>query len=319
MNPPAENGRGGWRGWFRLRPARASWTEAALMRLFFAGVLALSFSMMAEKARGFSGLPAPNGLGRWLDVAVLADPTVNSLAAALFLALLPLYVAGLALPLVGGLILLLHVALGSLLNSQGAIGHTYQPVSLVLGVQWLASLWAGIRRPSEWLFVRRAGGAAAVDASRQMLAACYAVSGLSKLVASGGLWMWNAPLLALQIEKTRAMNFYNTLEPVPGRSAEVAQLLLDHPWVARVLIGAALPLELLAVLACLNRGLGLVLGLVLILFHSTVSRIMGLDFSLNQYLLLIFFVNVPFWAWWALQSLRSSRGSAPPAGGLRQA
>jgi hypothetical protein len=135
----------------------------------------------------------------------------------------------------------------------------------------------------------------AMDWSRQMLAATYVVSAISKLAGSGGRWIWQTPNFALQIRKANDMQYYSTLEASPGHVDWLARLLLDHPWLARFVIGAALPLELFAFLGCFNRRLGAIVGLVLIGFHSTVSELMQLGFALNKYLLFIFFVNLPFW------------------------
>jgi len=270
------------------------------MRTALAGVATMAAKMAADKALGYSTQPEPTGLARLFDLTFLSDPSINHWSVVFFCLALPFYIAGIGLPVVIGWMLWVQVGMASFCNSQGFIGHTTQVVSLVLLAQWLASLWTLLPGRDGWRGLVTSSTRAmnlSMDWSRQTLAACYVVSAICKVVASGGLWIWKAPLFALQITKANQMQFYSTLEPSPGNMAWLSQLLLDHPALARIIIGSALPLELFAFLMCFNRGVGAIYALLLVIFHSTVSEVMSLGFVFNKFLLLILCVNVPYWLW----------------------
>jgi hypothetical protein len=281
------------------------------MRAAFAGVAAWSVALGANRALDYQDQPKPAGIAHWIDLTFLAEPGINRLLVALFCLALPFYAAGVGLPIIIGIMLAVEAGFWTFNNSQGFTGHTTQAVSLVLLAQWLASLWA-FAAPRGWrdaFFCRTGAMNRAMDWSRQMLAACYVVSAVGKLIASRGLWVWETPLIGLQLRKTNEMQYYSTLEPVATEAEWLSRLVLDNPWLTRVVMGAALPLELFAFFACFNRRLGLVVGLLLIAFHSTVSAMMNLGFGFNKNMIFIFYVNAPFWLFWAWRKLSKSPAS----------
>ena len=114
--------------------------------------------------------------------------------------------------------------------------------------------------------------------------------------------MANVPNIALQFEKNRQMAFYNYLEtPEREPGLEMAEFVMANPGTASFLFGIGLFLELFAVIAIAGRAWALLFGVGLIALHSMVSELMKLGFAFNKQLLFIFFVNLPFWAWWAWQ------------------
>jgi len=184
---------------------------------------------------------------------------------------------------------------GTLGNSHRAIGHTTQLVTLVLLASWLAAVWAMIcklrRKPLPFDFTPPQ---LAADWTRQVFMSTYVVSAITKLIQSHGLWFKDAPYFSLQIVKAMGMAKYGDYGE--GRDVEwFAQLMLDHPWLAKLFIGGALPLELFAFVALLNRRLALAFGIAMYLFHSSVTELMHLGFVYHKMLLLVLMVNPVWW------------------------
>ena len=122
----------------------------------------------------------------------------------------------------------IHTLLGTVVNSQGAIHHTSQIVGFaLLGhiIGYSALLLRRRRdlafgcnqfellRPRERLFSE--SPTIVIYITQQLIAVAYVVSAISKLARSEGGWITSLPNIALQLQKTRMMAHYNTLEPVP--------------------------------------------------------------------------------------------------------
>ena len=280
---------------FRMEPFRLMRWEMAFMRVFFACVVWRSIPRMIP----FETQPYPNGPAIWFDLTFLANQaTMDGLYWGLIAAMV-CYICGyLMLPALGYM-LFLSVATSALLNSQGAIGHTFQIVSLALLAQVLAWSWSAWKRLTGHRFPSPADSERlSVNWTRQTIVATYVVSAITKLINSNGTWLWDTPNFALQIVKSNGMNYYNSLEPAArGAMEDFSQILLSHPWLAIPFIGSGLILELFAFIGLLNRRTAFWTGALLILFHSTVSVIMSLDFLFNKYLLAIYLCNIPYWIW----------------------
>ncbi len=241
----------------------------------------------------------PHGLAAWgVDFTWLGDAELAKWLVPLWGVCLLLYLFG----VVPVLTLLPPLSAswghGTLGNSHRAIGHTTQLVTLVLLASWLAALWATIckvrRKPLPFDFTPPQ---LAADWTRQVFISTYVVSAITKLIQSHGLWFKDAPYFSLQIVKAMGMAKYGDYGE--GRDVEwFAQLMVDHPWLAKLFIGGALPLELFAFLALLNRRLALAFGIAMYLFHSTVTELMHLGFVYHKMLLLVLMVNP---VWWLVQ------------------
>jgi hypothetical protein len=144
----------------------------------------------------------------------------------------------------------------------------------------------------------------------QMIAASYVVSGITKLWKTGGEWLEDSPLIALQVVRTQHCEFYSYLAPAGDleRWFGFADFLVRHDWLTRGMFGAALALELFTFVALFGRIPAALIGLALIGFHLSVLALMNINFYLNVLVLAIFFVNVPYW----VVRLRSRR--AVPGG-----
>ena len=273
------------------------------MRLLFAAVVATQIP--AEP--GYLNLPAPNGLARLVDLTFLLDPGVYRVCRAAAYVALVVYVLGRAWSATLPYLTFFCISTGSIFNSQGAISHHLQIVPLVLLAQTAAHFVNLLR-------ARRGGSspdrAAAEDRliswSLQAIAATYLVSGITKLIQSSGAWIIQSPLVALQVVKTNEQDFYDTLDPArAGAGLALAEWMIRHPLLVGAAMTAGLLLELGAPVLLLGRRWAAGYGLALIVFHETIHRVMQLHFVYNQYLLWIYAVNVPFWAFAAIRLIRA--------------
>lgn len=290
-----------WRWLFATEPmAHAGW-ETFIMRIIVAAAALITLWNPSP----FTSQPQPHGLAAWgVDFTWLGNEALTPALRVVLVACLAAYVCGIlpVLSLVPPLIA--SLGLGVLGNSQGAIGHATQIVTTVLLVQWLAYVWAVIQPRTRWPmphgFDRHQ---LAADWARQGVAATYVVSAISKLIESKGDWISDTPNFGLQIVKSNNMGFYDWLAPrTEGFGASLGQWFVDHPWMAMIIFGAALPLELFAFLGLQNRRSALLFGVSLFIFHSTVTEMMQLGFLYHKMLLMAFFINP---AWWVVEGLRS--------------
>jgi len=268
------------------------------------------------KTASFAGQPEPHGLAVPLEkvfgvqLTFLSDPAVSRRLYTGFLVALGFYVAGLALPFALGFLFTVLCLHGTFHNSQGSVHHHLQLITLVVGAQWAASLRALGRGGWRALFVSgKECGPWLVNWSQQVIVAAYVVSALSKIWLSKGLWIWRTPRIGVQLAKAGDQAYYDSLVPGTAAYTWLPAWCVEHPWATRLIFGAALPLEFCAFLALRNRALGTLYALALVAFHISVTSLMSLDFKFNVQMLIVFFVNLPFWTWWLAQG-RGGRGRA---------
>lgn len=302
------------RDWLRLEPIRHAAWEMVVMRLSFAMLVwdvhtgwinywrhpwqALLQMTIPSRWNDvpYASQPHPNGLGMWMDFSFLAD---NAFEPWLLLAAgvsLLLYVFGvpaafsLAVPLLAG------VGAATLINSQGAIGHIAQGLHLCLLVVWLAGVWSLVcKKRGRPLPCDFNAGQLEMDWARQGLAASYVVSAITKLIESQGRWFIEARYFPLGLVKNNDMQFYDTLDASARQMDWLPQLLMEHPLLCQFFFGIALPLELFVFLGLRNRRMAALFGIGLIVFHECVTQLTHLSFIFNKLLLLILFVNLPWW------------------------
>ncbi len=269
--------------------------------------------------------PAFDGLVRFIPLWVqdaliwIGHPPITSSWSVIALAMVIFYALG-WLPLLStGVLLAMHVFIGTLVNSQGAIHHTTQIIGYLLLGQFLCHLWHAFKpdpriwdprhswqqvkhhawNPLAWLGQTAAPGTRANDwvwFSLQMTAAAYVVSGVSKLLRSGFDWVRDIPNIPLQFEKNHLMWYYNTLEePTRATSDFAVQVTIDYPQLAQTFFSIGLILELTAFLILWRRSLALLWGLGLFMLHTFVTELMNLQFFFNKTALILLAVNLPFW------------------------
>jgi hypothetical protein len=296
------------RFWFAIEPMRHAWWETLSMRCLIAWATWLTLRQPSP----FDQQPQPHGLAVWgVDFTWLGKEEMSPYLVPLWVVCLLLYVAN-VFPVITLLpVLVASIGLGVLGNSQGAIGHTTQVLTVVLLAQWLAYAWSALQPRTRLSmphgFTRQQ---LAADWGRQSLAATYVVSALTKLVESKGDWFSDTPYFGLQVVKSEGMGFYDHLAPrLADSSAWLGQWMVDHPMITAVILAAALPLELLVFLGLRNRRIALFFGVLLYVFHSTVTEVMQLGFLYHKLLLLALFMNP---VWWVVRIVAKKWAVEPP-------
>jgi len=278
-----------------FNPIRHQPYEVFLMRLSL-GILFLWYGL--PKIQSIVGQPAPVGLGKFVDFTFLCNPrTALALKVGVVLALI-LYTFGRFLPLVLPYMLFVALAFGTLYNSQGAIGHSYQPLSLVLLVQCALALWAVAARhahPGALPEDKATYFNREIHCTKQAIVAVYVTSAITKLIESKGAWLFDLPSIAVDLQKTQEQYFYDHLTPLPHSLTDV---VIQHPNLAYLIFAPGLFLETFAFLALFGRKWALVMGLALVTMHYLIAAVMGLSFKVLAGLVVIYLINIPYWFVW---------------------
>jgi hypothetical protein len=275
--------------------ARRSIPEFAFYeRLFMRALFAWLVWRATPDALVVNGIPSPNGITRIVDLHFLLDPQFfawarTALAAALILYLLRL-VVWLALPVAS----FVNLAANGITNSQGAIQHAAQILSLVLLAQTVAhffGIWRRRQGEEHRLLEDRA-----IWWSQQTIVAVYLVAGITKLIVTQGLWIFQARWIGVSVAKSAYQSYYDTLNQTDlQQQLAVANFAAGHGWIVALIAATGLSLELGSPLMLLNRTTAALLGCLLVGFHLSLDYTMRLTFIYNQWLLIIFMINVPYW------------------------
>lgn len=192
----------------------------------------------------------------------------------------------------------LHLAVTTAANSQGAIHHGQQLLSQTLLLLSAVALWSLRHRRDAQRERVELPPQRVIDLVTMVVASAYLGAGLRKLLATGGRWMLDAPLLVADIVKTTRDHQVDVGTPVFGALPPATALLVEHPALAGVAFSFGLLLELCAPLALLGRLPAIVVGTLLIMFHRLAAGLMGLSFPDHEALLLVWCVVLPLWSWW---------------------
>ena len=267
--------------WARRDPA-----ELRVQRVALALLVYTSFRSLPR----FSAQPFPVGIANWVDFTFLASPRAALWAEVGLLVALGCYVVGRAMPVALTVMTVLYTAAGALAYSQGALQHRTQLLALVLLAQLVAYVQATVTgRPP------RIGHTLATHYSLEVIAAAYVLSGLMKIVLSGGKWLEQVPMVAIDIAKAHGQVFCTTGEPgLVARADAIGAAIMASPNLTRTLFAPAVLFELAAGTAVFGRTLAAVVGLCLVAMHRSIDVVMAIRFWENEALLLIYFVNVPY-------------------------
>ncbi|MEO7933962.1 MAG: hypothetical protein ABIT76_12475 [Chthoniobacterales bacterium] len=270
----------------------ASW-ETFFMRLF---VLWPCWSLIERQVVAVQ--PTPNGLAHFMNLTFLANPAVqNGVMIAFFVAGFFYVIDRLAIPALA-IITGIMIAKGTLINSQGAINHSLQLLTLVMLTQLIVQVVAAVKK-----WAQSEKQIQAMHWVKIVIAASYVSSAFVKLFASNVFWVARVPYLALQIIKSNLQAYYTDLEPMAtGWVAEFPYWVASHPNLARVFFSGGLLLELFAFLLLINRRWALAMGAIILIFHESISFLMNIDFKNHVWIVLIFLINVPWllyqaWRW----------------------
>ena len=299
-----------------FKPVEYAGWEMLIMRAAFAVAIWYAFA----KIQTFTEAPSPVGIAQWIDVSIFHDGDFRELSKWIVAACMLSYVFGVFPSVTLSIAAFLFVGAATLNTSQGKIHHHLQAGG---GVLCILAIWhviaSIIHRFKPHHLTRLRTYQLSVFFVLQAVAAAYVVSAVTKLDKSGLGWFTDAKYAPAAIRKTEDAAYFSTLEvrkpaalQEDGASSEpandtvedqaadffpraVQKFLLDNPWAAGWVLGPGLILELFAFLALLGRRWALAVGLLIISFHFMVGHVMNLHFELNNHLLIIFFVNIPYW------------------------
>jgi hypothetical protein len=264
--------------------------ERVVMRILFAWLVLRATPVQLS----FEGIPSPNGIAGLLNLRFLLDPQVYAACRVLLVAALVLYVLRLMVWLALPVALFVNVTANAVANSQGAIQHAHQIVSLVLLAQTAAYFYG------RWLRRGVEVGTLLEDRqiwwSQQTIVAIYLVAGITKLIITKGLWIFQARMISVSMAKAAYQSFYNRLDPAElEQNLAMANFAARHGWIVALIAGCGLALELGSPVMLLNRRMAALLGCALLAFHLGLDRTMRLSFVFNQWLLIIYMINIPYW------------------------
>lgn len=303
-----------------------------------AGYHALNWAGSPGRGADFMTQPKPRGIAQFVDVTWINQPENLPQVAAAVGILLLLFILG-RTPVIASLgLAYLHTVLGTLENSQGNnIWHTSQIVVVGLlgvGLAGIAEYVGALRRNGlaglkerlidRWRWplhvlknprsiinppaspieeTEEKGRSLSIYLVQQLIATAYVVSGISKLWISKGAWFTDVQFIGLQFDKNRLLKYYQTLQE-PDAIRWAADAVNNHPTLASMLFSIGLLLELFCFVALFNRGLLALFGAGLAIMHLMIAQIMVLKFFYNEWMLAIFYVNVPFWILMAIRGKR---------------
>ncbi|MCB1099677.1 MAG: hypothetical protein KDN22_29165 [Verrucomicrobiae bacterium] len=267
-------------------------------------------------------LPESKVLPINIPLQFLADPEIFSgggthvsewpFMKLLFAVMLVFFCFGVSPVVSCGYIAFIVIAVGSLRNSQGNTHHGTQIVAMAVLGHWLGYIWYAWRQRS-WkgavTMATQASQRTSFFAAQQMAAAAYVVAGATKLLRSGFAWFSESPNIAIQVLKIGNQHYYGDGDKAPFDHAQkVAAVISAYPHITQLMLGVGLFAELLAFFALYNKKLGLTVGLSLVAMHLFVGYLMQLTFPLNNFILLFYFIPLPF-ALSRVFTLRSKSGN----------
>lgn len=253
-----------------------------------------------------NSIPSPNGMARLVDLHFLLDPQVFAWARTALAAALVLYVLRLLVWIALPIALFVHVAANAITNSQGAIQHAIQIISLVLLAQTAShffGLWRRRRGEDHRLLEDRT-----IWWSQQTIVAVYLVAGITKLLVTKGLWIFQARWIGVSVAKSAYQSFYDTFNQADlQQQLAVANFAAAHGWIVALIAATGLLLELGSPLMLMNRATAAFFACALLGFHLSLDYTMRLSFIYNQWLLIIFMINAPYWIVMAAQKIFGPR------------
>jgi len=277
------------------------------MRLLFGIAITYAYG----KIQTFPVEEVQIGIGRWLDLGFFHRPDLRTVFHIVIGICMAVFAWGRICWIVLPVATFLFLGAGTLNTSQGSLQHHLQAGATTLLVLALWYVGAAI-----WWRVKAKGSGPMNNGlamthrlapffAMQAMVAAYVVAGLSKLKQSGFGWIADARNAPVSLRKTADQDFFSITDQVPNSSIRILEvlpqfiqeLLLSHPWMAAFVMGPGLFIELFAFLALVGRRSALVVGGLLIGFHYLISEVMNLHFELNNHLIAIFFLNLPYWIW----------------------
>lgn len=116
-----------------------------------------------------------------------------------------------------------------------------------------------------------------IQFSVQIIAAGYTLAGISKLKLSGLNWVADAPLVSIQVIKNYYYHYFDIGDiNYAARGIALADFIIQHPLLIKILFSSSLLLELFALLAIKNKIRALVYGFLLTMMHLGIYYFMNI-------------------------------------------
>lgn len=274
--------------------------EWFLMRVFFSALI-IRHLFDADPFR-YDSQPSPNGLAHIIDLSWMGEDWVHPTFKVLTILCVVLYVSGRGYAVALTLLALMSTLAGTIENSQGAIKHSHNLITLVLIIQAIVAVWPWVHRwrhkVSLQLPDKLSMASYYLYYTQAMVAGSYVIAAFSKFLNSKGMWVWNSPYIALDLVKSQRQAYYRYVDDASlVESAWAAEWVANHPWYSRVGFGWAFFLEAFALIALKNRPWAFWIGVSLIALHRGIFYLMHLHFGYSELILLIFLCNIPYWMW----------------------
>ena len=111
----------------------------------------------------------------------------------------------------------------------------------------------------------------------QIIAAVYTLAGISKIYHSGIDWANGGPLFALQLVKNYAYIYFDNGNISDFNTAiTMINKIVDHPAILRIMLGAALFLEIACFAVIISSKVRIIWGIGLLMMHIFIALVMGI-------------------------------------------
>jgi hypothetical protein len=128
--------------------------------------------------------------------------------------------------------------------------------------------------------------------SKQIIAATYTLSGLSKLYYSGFTWFAGGKYLLLQVKKGAYYKFFDTgHEAILHEKDNYIRFFIENPTLFNLLLLGALLLELTCGLLLFSRKLSYVYGILLVCMHIGIQMVMDIIIAPIAFPMIILLLN----------------------------
>jgi hypothetical protein len=127
------------------------------------------------------------------------------------------------------------------------------------------------------------------------IAAAYFVSVCSKMYLSGGAWFMRSHYIVLDMVKATRQSYYSALDPALKVDPPLVHFFMEHQNLTRLFFSTGVILEIIIILVTGTRWWALLMGISMIAMHRGIEALMTLTFYTNESMLLVFFVNLPYW------------------------
>lgn len=267
------------------------WTETELewFRILLGMVLLIDWIWVVP------GKPTnPRGVARWFDVGPIVNLKPLGLLCRVSSVLFAMgkFDPWVSVLLAGYLVLRLTAK-----ASHGSVGHGWH-LFVVVYVAMAAAQVHGfvldLAGESVTRFERDANGA---WWAIQAVVGVYFTSGVTKVAYTCASWFRRAPNLVLSVAEKRDLRRAHPTDASdaarPSIADRVVGLAIEHPAAARWIFGAGLAVELLSPVALMHRWALVAVGSALMLLHVANAVVLDINFKINQYVLVILFLNIP--------------------------